>query len=129
MSDRRIVEVEKAPCQHLHSSNYDPAKVVRGRPVERLTNNQMKCFHCGEFFIPELAPRRYTLDRVEQLAHEFGNAYDSGDAPRDLTVSLALSLFFALGTQTREGGGRWLVESMLTMDIRQFRAKWRELRP
>lgn len=23
----RIVEAEQGPCQHLHASNYDPAKV------------------------------------------------------------------------------------------------------
>ena len=70
----RTVEVEQAPCHHMHSWNYDPDDAKRGFPLKELPNNQMKCMDCGEFFTPRLpkpAKPKYTLDELEQLAREW----------------------------------------------------------
>lgn len=67
----RIVEVERAPCQHLHSSNYDYTAVVRGMPVVALPDGQHRCFDCGQVFTPQVPPRRYTLAQLETLAEQW----------------------------------------------------------
>lgn len=67
----RIVEVEPAPCQHRHASNYDPATVIPNQPIKVLAGGRLWCFDCKEFFVPEIPPRRYTLEQVETLAKEW----------------------------------------------------------
>lgn len=62
----RIVEVEPAPCQHMHAWNYDPDDAKRGFPLKELPNGQMKYMDCGEFFFPQLpqpVSPKYTLKR------------------------------------------------------------------
>lgn len=69
----RLVEAKKVECQHLHSWNYDPAKVVVGQSVQALPNGQHLCMDCGELFQPEIPERRYTLAQIEQLAVQWRN--------------------------------------------------------
>lgn len=98
----RLVEVEKAPCQHLHASNYDPAQVVQGQPIQVLGNGQMWCFDCKEFFVQQLPPRRYTLKQIETLMREFLRESPLTDK---LTPQLILSSLFAwLQQWERESG-------------------------
>lgn len=68
----RIVEVEKAECQHMHAWNYDPDDAKRGFPLKELPNGQMKCMDCGELFYPApLPPTRYTLNNIRALAEQW----------------------------------------------------------
>lgn len=93
MSDRPIVEVEQAPCQHMHSWNYDPDDAKRGFPLKELPNNQMKCMDCGEFFtlqLPKPTKPKYTLDELEQLARQWCDEFDANDVAR-LTVSTLIA--------------------------------------
>lgn len=97
----RIVEVEPAPCSHLHVSNYDPAKVVQGEPIQVLGNGQMWCYDCKEFFTLQVPPRRYTLEQIEALAREFLREKEIN--ADDSITALALSRFFAwLARRERE---------------------------
>lgn len=68
----RIVEVEPAPCSHLHASNYDPATVVQGQPIQVLGEGRLWCHDCKEFFThPPLPSPKYTLKEIEALAREY----------------------------------------------------------
>lgn len=101
----RIVEAEQAPCQHMHSGNYDPAKVVKGQPVEPLPNNQHKCFDCGELFtlqLPASAAPKYTLKEIEALAHEFIGEPEIDNYERRLLLSVFVQW---LARREREGRG------------------------
>lgn len=93
---RRIVEVEKAECQHLHCSNYDPAKVVPNQPVQVIGNGLMWCFDCKQFFRPQLPEPRYTLPQLSALAREYVEAARERWAEQDVVeTELQLSSFLA----------------------------------
>lgn len=66
-SSSKQVEPELKPCPHLHAADYDPGKVVRGFPVERLTNGQMWCFDCKEFFCESRVPVDRVAPEVDDL--------------------------------------------------------------
>lgn len=101
----RIVEVEPVPCQHLHSSNYDPAAVVPGQPIQILGDGRMWCFDCQEFFTyparPPLLTPKYTLKEIEVLAREFIDERGFDEAEE---YKLLISLFIQwLAKREREG--------------------------
>lgn len=105
----RIVEVEKAPCQHLHASNYDPAQVVKGEPIQVLGNGELWCFDCNQFFkypplVLRLSSPSYTLAELTDLANRYADDIDIVDDDLRLTVRLNLSgLLTWLGKKEREG--------------------------
>lgn len=100
----RIVEVEPAPCRHLHASNYDPAKVVQGQPIEVLGDGRMWCYDCKEFFTHGPLPLpRYTLKEIEALAREFIDDYPP-DNSTATQYQYTISTFLAwLARREREG--------------------------
>lgn len=101
----RIVEVEDAPCQHLHASNYDPAEVVQGQPVQVLGDGLMWCFDCSRFFRLILPPRRYTLAQVEQLIRDYCDEWEHKTESTQIEFRLGLSLLIEwLKKREREVG-------------------------
>lgn len=101
----RIVEVEPAPCQHLHSSNYDPAKVVKGEPIQVLGDGRLWCFDCKEFFMPRVPPQRYTLKEIGELAQRYTREFQCS-VDDELGTFLELSRFIVwLAKREREGWG------------------------
>lgn len=84
----RIIEVEPAPCQHLHSSNYDYTTVLHNKPIEALPDGKHRCFDCGVIYTPQVPPRRYTLEQIEALAKKWAKENEATNDARWIVSGL-----------------------------------------